>query len=81
MKVTACALASEPTFDGMEELKLLFVRHMRARAMLRSVAKVEKESLAEIIWMLKSVPTQERQQVLATCVARAADGLVPDTDG
>ncbi len=63
----------------MQKLEALFSRHMRARALLRSVVQAEKEALEEIVWSLKAVAPERRQEAVATCVARAAQGLVPDT--
>ena len=64
----------------MQLLEELFARHMRARAMLRSVVKAEQEAIAEIIWMLKGVHAAQRQEMVALCVERAAAGLVRDAD-
>jgi hypothetical protein len=60
----------------MDKLAILFARHMRARAMLRSVVKAEKEALAEIVWTLKAVPAAHRQETVAVSVERAAAGLI-----
>jgi hypothetical protein len=75
------AAASEPepeSYAGMEQLERLFARHMRARAMLREVVRAEREALTEIVWMLKAVPSQLRQEVVSVCVERAAAGLIQD---
>lgn len=60
-------------------LERLFARHMRARVMLRSVAKAEQEAIAEIIWTLKAVPAERRQALVALCVERAAASIVGDS--
>ncbi len=77
MKAALATLATEPVPAAeMDKLALLFARHMRARAMLRSVTKAEKEALAEIVWTLKAVPAARRQVTVAASVERAAAGLI-----
>ena len=68
-------------FDGMEQLEGLFVGHMRARVMLRDVAQAEQDALAEIVMILRTVPRHLRRHVVATCVERAAVGLIADPIG
>jgi len=72
----ASPAASEVSADSLDKLALLFARHMRARAMLRSVTKAEKEALAEIVWTLKAVPADLRQETVAISVERATAGLI-----
>lgn len=76
MKGVVAARAAKLSADKLDKLALLFARHMRARAMLRSVSKAEKEALAEIVWTLKAVPADLRQETVAISVERAAAGLI-----
>lgn len=48
--------------------------------MLRSVAKAEKEALAEIVWTLKAVPQARRQELVSMGVEQAAAGLIQASD-
>ena len=79
ISANAASAATDEESEELQMLEDLFARHMRARAMLRSVAKAEEEAIAEIIWTLKAVPAHRRQAVVARCVERAAAGLIRDS--
>ena len=72
----SAGITSAEIVDGLEDLEELFVGHLRARMMLKDVAKAEKEVLFQIVQRLKTVPRHIRRRVVVDCVEKAAASLV-----